>query len=91
MSGRGVDYESILLELLRLPPEQRRWRLQKLGRPRETLTGLAEETERLVIGDLHRALDASAMLVELADDLGDARLQAAARRVRGLALAYANR
>ncbi|MHC4218432.1 MAG: tetratricopeptide repeat protein, partial [Planctomycetota bacterium] len=90
--------ERVLDELLARAPSERAAyleavgeRLESVGEPRETLIALTEQAERLVISDLHRALEATAVLVEIADILGDQSGSARARRVRAQALAYSNR
>ena len=88
MGARPTDFVS---QLLRLPRDERERRLTEAGDPDEVLTKLADQADRWVIDDLPRALDATAMLVELADTSGAETTRARARRAQAQALAYANR
>ncbi|MHC5005745.1 MAG: CHAT domain-containing protein [Planctomycetota bacterium] len=91
MHGPDTDLDDTLANLLSRPPGERAAYLQSLGDAQETLAGLAELAERMVIDDLHRALNATDVLVEVADALSDPIGQTRTRRVRAQALAYANR
>lgn len=57
----------------------------------ESLVTLADAAERLAIADLDRALAATGILMQTADEAGFPLARARARRARAQALAYANR
>jgi tetratricopeptide (TPR) repeat protein len=85
------DAPRLLMELARLDPRDRIVRLRAAGRPEERLVELSEAAEALAIGDLPAAIDASGAVVDLADEVDDARCRLRARRARAQALAYASR
>lgn len=85
------DIEQLLVDLSRLRGPERAALLAERGAPARVVRELAAAAERLVMGDLQRALDATALLVEVADEVGDESGRAWARRARAQALAYANR
>jgi len=91
MDGTGGDLDSVLAELVARPACERAPYLENSGNAPEALGRLTEQAERWVIDDLHRALEATEILVEVAVALGDPNGQARAHRVRAQALAYANR
>lgn len=66
-------------------------RLRALRDPGPVLAAMADEAERLAIGDVDASVSATAGLVAAADALGKAGPRCRARRARGQALAYANR
>ncbi|MHC4303112.1 MAG: CHAT domain-containing protein [Planctomycetota bacterium] len=91
MHGPDGDLDSTLAALLARPPRERVLYFKTLGNVRGILAGLTELAEHLVIDDLHRALEATEVLVEVADALDDPSGRARTRRVRAQAFAYANR
>ncbi len=85
------DAEELLVELSRRRGAERAALLAAHGEPARVVCELVGAAERLVMGDLQRALDATSLLVEVADEVADEGGRALARRARGQALAYANR
>ncbi len=85
------DAAQRLEELCKLPEEQRTEALRAWGNTEETLYELAEEAENLAVTELTRSLEATELVLALADKLGGAREQSRARRARGQALSYADR
>jgi CHAT domain-containing protein len=74
-----------------MPADDRsRWVASRAA-PEPLVLALAEEAETLVNDDLARALEATELLVHLADELGLAEARVRSRRARGQALAYASR
>jgi CHAT domain-containing protein len=82
---------SLLEELIAMPTEARRDRLFRAGDPRSTVVELGDEAERLVLVEANRALRASKMVMELADEVGFSLGRARARRARAQALTYSGR
>jgi CHAT domain-containing protein len=91
MGRFGADDETLLSELISSPPDQRASRLAETGEAADVLVRLADHAEHWAIDDLHRALEGTAVLVELADGVGTTSDRARVRRARAQALAYANR
>ncbi|MFN0136667.1 MAG: CHAT domain-containing protein [Phycisphaerae bacterium] len=78
-----------LLEQLRsAQPGERASMLAKFGRINEVIIALADETQRLTFVDASKAIATSELVIALADQVGDARSRARARRTRSQALAY---
>lgn len=82
--------DALLAELVALPRDQRRPLLERQG-GRARVPALADAADRLHSKEVSQALDATAMLVELADDVGTAHDRVRARRARIHALAYGGR
>lgn len=82
------DHAELLAELLALPASDRLARLLSAGDPESVLDALCEETDRLAAIEIGRALDASALLVALADELATPRARAETRRARAAAFSY---
>lgn len=82
---------SRLEELCKLPEEQRTDALRAWGDTEETLYELAEEAENLAVTELTRSLEATEVVLALADKLGGPRERSRARRARAQALSYADR
>ncbi|MBL8877781.1 MAG: CHAT domain-containing protein [Phycisphaerales bacterium] len=81
-----------LLETLRAaPPHERQTVLRSAGDVGVLIAALTTHIERLVVSDVNAALEAAAMITELAVTGCGALEQARARRVGGQALAYGGR
>ncbi|MGH2559208.1 MAG: CHAT domain-containing protein [Thermomicrobiales bacterium] len=65
--------------------------LREVDDPDATLLGLGDEAERLAFAEPGRAIDAAALVVELADVAGGPQARARARRALAQTLAYAGR
>ncbi|MBT8484471.1 MAG: CHAT domain-containing protein [Phycisphaerae bacterium] len=90
MSDSRCDPAQLLQEVVALPTDAARARLTAGGAVSERMGELVAEARRRIMRDLPGALTATARLVALADDLGDPRDRAVARRARAQALAYGN-
>jgi CHAT domain-containing protein len=82
---------SLLEELAAIPPEQRVTRLRAAGHDAEVLLDLVNAAARLITEDTGKALEATAIVVELADQHGDPVPRASARRERARAMCFAGR
>ncbi len=83
---------ALLAKLLAEPESRRAALLHSLGPvPRDILLPAADQAEQLVISDLRAALDATAALVTLSDQVHCPASGARTRRAHAQALAYANR
>lgn len=85
----SVPLAELLREIVSAAPEARGAILRREGRAPSLLGELADEAERLALRSISEALDATEVLLALADEVGAAR--ARARRARAQALCYANR
>ncbi len=91
MGSPAGDLAQTLLKLTRLGRDERAELLRGHGSVDEVVIALTEEAERLVMGDLQQALEATEALQEVADAESGPGARARARRARAQALTYANR
>lgn len=91
MSPSPPDATALLAELLALPPDQRLAHLRASGSAEAVLIDLGDAAERLAVAEVARALEASEMVVALADAAGLPLPRARARRARAQTLAHAGR
>lgn len=91
MSSPTRDAATLLAELLSLPTDQRPARLWARGSVETVLLALGDEAERLAVAEVARALEASSMVLALADRAGLPLPRARARRARAQTLAHAGR
>ncbi len=85
------DAAALMDVLQRTAPDRRVDRLRREGSVDESLIALSDEAERLAVVEVGRALEATGLVVTLADAAGPRAAQARARRARAKALAYAGR
>ena len=85
------DAAALMDVLQRTAPDRRVDRLRSEGPVDESLIALSDEAERLAVVEVGRALEATGLVVTLADAAGPRATQARARRARAKALAYAGR
>ncbi|MCH8881282.1 MAG: tetratricopeptide repeat protein [Planctomycetes bacterium] len=91
MSSENSDVDGLLSELCGLPAEQRVGRLRAAGDVDQLLYLLAEQAEELAVSEVGRALEATQVVMALADSLGRSRERGRARRARAQTLSYAGK
>ncbi|MFO0838764.1 MAG: CHAT domain-containing tetratricopeptide repeat protein [Phycisphaerae bacterium] len=91
MSDGPVGVAELLAELVALPQGERAVRLRAAGPTNLHLVELGDEAERMALVAVGRAIEAATCVVVLADELGDARSRARARRALVPALGYSGR
>ncbi len=91
MSTTERDWPALLAALCDDDPSLRVERVRRAGAPDEVLASLGDEAERLLVVEVGRGLEATEMLVPLADAAGSPAVQARMRRARARALSYAGR
>jgi len=91
MTRSPPDTSALLEELIALPAEQRLPHLRRAGDAGELIVALGNEAERLAFSEIARAMRATEAVVELADEIGQARGRARGRRARAQTLSYAGR
>ena len=77
--------------LCEVPPQQREMRLRAAGAVDELLYLLAEQAENLAVSEVAKALEATSVVLALADSVGQDRQRARARRARAQTLSYAGK
>src|SRR5262245_6416537 len=91
MKSTSWNPERVLEELRATPIEERARRLESEGEAGQALTALIEHATKLTAVDASRAVDATDIVVNLADRMGSALERARARRARARALSYTGR
>ncbi len=85
------DFGQLLAKLTSCNPDQRPALLAAHGDVDDVIVALTEEAERLVMGNLQQALEATTVLVDVADTTAGPGARSRARRAHAQALTYANR
>ncbi len=91
MSATVAKGTELLNELRRSPVSERLDRLRAHGPPGDLLLALIDEASSLTMVDADEAIEATNLVVGLADRLADPLAQARARRARARAMSYAGR
>ena len=89
MNASLPDCAALLETLAATAPDRRVTQLQSFGDPAEILLALGDEAEQLTVVEVNRALEASELVVSLAEVVGNQLALARALRARARALAYA--
>ena len=91
MSQPPSEAGELLGRIVDATPQRRAHIALEAGSPNQVILVLAAEVEKLAMTRVSAALDASAVMVELADDIGGPPERARVRRARAQALAYGGR
>ncbi len=91
MSATVSNTAELLNQLRRSPVGERLDRLRAHGPPEDLLLPLIDEASGLTMVDADEAIEATNLVVWLADRLADPLAQARARRARARAMSYAGR